>query len=585
VLLAFLLLRGGDEYPAPGDKQLHGYVERIAKTWRGRQARDGRYLDPVNGIAASGYGSAMIGYAELTSPDEGAQRQGFRAIRFGLSEPENGRGVFDQLILARGYNWARRHLSHSDGFKDLRGEWRSNLERTVDISFFRPGAWVECFKSDDCYSNHEMVEAMADFELLSTGVDGKGEKAKLKDRDALRQRSIRLISVLADRAAGRAAYSSERRGLGLLSDTGPYPLGYHVLSTAMLAMAVDSLGDDAPAQSRDVLRRSLATMDGFIGPDGDLAYMGARYEQAWVLAAAVYAGRAGGNEGIARRALARLERLHPLESTGIRVGTRPLAGTYRGIDGAQIPANGLALFFLREASRIKPGPAEPLGVDRAGHSFVDPVHARIAVRRTPDLWFAVRGQPRFPADPKRDPDQRFDFGVIGLKARTATGWRDLIEARPRTTGVGIHSSGPVMIGPGGEVGYPWGERIELRGGGVDVTGGFRVRDPGHFDQPGRWLRRDVVFRYRPEGRALVLTWDAQAGDRFHLLIWGRGGEHTATDSGLQVGPATHVFSSPPAAWSVSRPFSSCCAIDVRPIQGDIVAASSGPLSWRVEPAK
>jgi hypothetical protein len=588
LVLAFVLLRGGDDYPEPGDARLHDYVERIAKTWRGRQAKDGRYVDPVNGIPANGYGTALIGYAQLTSPDEDAQRQGFRALGFALSEREAERGVFDQLVIARGYNWAREHLSHSDGFDDLRGKWRSNLERTADISFFRPGAWVECFKSDDCYSNHEMVEAMADFELLRTGVDGKGAHAKVRARDALRARSLRLIGELAGRAAGRAAYSAEHRGLGVLSDTGPYPLGYHVLSTALLAMAVDELGDDAPDDAREVLRRSLRTLDGFMAPDGDMAYMGARYEQAWILAAAVYAGRAGGRilgdprgEGIARRALARLQRAHPLEATGLRVGTRPLGGTYRGIDGAQIPANGLALFFLREASRLEPGEAAAPGVDRPGWSFVDPDHTRIAVRRTPDLWFAVRAQPRLPVDPKRDPDQRFDFGVIGLKQRAGGGWRDLIEPRPRTTVLGIHSSGPVLLA-GGEIGYPWGERIEVRGGGVDVVGGFRARNTAHAGLPGRWLRRDVTFRYRRRGRGLELTWDAQAGDRYHLLLWGRGGRHTRTPTGVRVGAANHVFSAPPAAWTVSRPFTSCCALDVRPVQGDIVAPG-GPLTWLIEP--
>ena len=77
----------GDDYPEPADDELHAFVEQVAERWRGHQADDGRDLDPVNGIAASGYGSAMIGYAQLTSPDEDAQRQGFRAMRFGLSEP------------------------------------------------------------------------------------------------------------------------------------------------------------------------------------------------------------------------------------------------------------------------------------------------------------------------------------------------------------------------------------------------------------------------------------------------------------------------------------------------------------------
>jgi hypothetical protein len=598
-LVWLLFLRGGDEgYPEPADARLHAFVEQVAERWRPHQSKkDGRYLDPVNGIAASGYGSGMIGYAQLTSPDPEAQRQGFRAIRFALSEPPEQRGVFDQLVLARAWNWSNEHLSDHPDFEDLRGEWKRNLEETADIFFFRPGAWVECFKDDNCYSNHEMVEAAADVELLSTGLEGDGDKAKLRDRDALRERSLRLIGPLADRAAGTAAYSSERRGLGLLSDTGPYPLGYHVLSTALLAMSVERLGDDAPEEARRVLERAIETMAGYIGPDGDLAYVGARHEQVWVLAAALYAGRAGAKvlgrdsetgrrgEAAGQRAFERLRRLHPLEASGLRIGTRPLRDTYRGIDGALIPSNGLSVLFLREASRIEPGPAaERIPPDVEGHAFVDPAHGRIAVRRTGDLWWAVRAQPRLPVDPARDPDQRFDFGVVNLKVRTARGWRDLIEPRPRTTTKGVYSSGPTMIGPAGEIGYPWGERIELRDGGVDVVGGFRIRDPEHLDQPGRWLRRGVTFRYRPNGRSLVLSWDAQAGDRYQVMTWAKEGRHRVEPGGIRVGAGRHEFSVAPPVWSVGQRVGSCCALDVRPVAGEITAPAPGPLTWRIGPA-
>jgi hypothetical protein len=551
----------------------------------------------VNGIAASGYGSGMIGYAELTSPDEDAQKQGFRAIRFALSEPPDERGVFDQLVLARAYNWSRKHLSHDDDFEELRDEWRENLEKTADIFFFRPGAWVECFKDDDCYSNHEMVEAAADVELLATGLEGKGDKAKLRDRDALRARALRLIGPLAARAAGTAAYSGDRRGLGLLSDTGPYPLGYHVLSTALLAMAIDTLGDDAPRESRAVLERALVTMAGYIGPDGDLAYVGARHEQAWVLAAAMYAGRAGAKilgpdsevgrlgEAAGRRALERLRRVHPLEDSGVRVVARPLQDKYRGIDGALIPSNGLSLLFLREASRIEPGPADAkLPPDTEGHVFVDPAHARVAVRRSGDLWWAVRARPRFPVDPARGPDQRFDAGLVGLKARIGGEWRDLIEPRPRTMAKQIHSSGPVMIGAGGELGYLWGDRIEPRGGGVDVVGGFRERDRVHRDRPGRWLRQGVTFRYRPSGRGLTLSWDAQAGDRFGVMTWANGGRYRPVPSGIVVGAGRHVFGVAPPAWTVGSVQAGCCSLDVRGVAGTITAPGPGPLSWRIESA-
>ena len=601
MVVAVVLLTQGDEgYPEPADQDLHDFVEDVAERWRPHQSKkDGRYLDPVNGIAASGYGSGMIGYAQLTSPDEKAQAQGFRAIRFALSEPPDERGVFDQLVLARAWNWANEHLSDHDDFKALRDEWRRNLEETADIFFFRPGAWVECFKDDDCYSNHEMVEAAADIELLSTGLEGKGDKAKLRDRDALRERAERLIGPLADRAAGTAAYSGERRGLGLLSDTGPYPLGYHVLSTALLAMSVERLGDDAPEQSRLVLKRAIETMAGYIGPDGDLAYVGARHEQAWVLAAATYAGRAGskilgGDSEVARRgeaagerALARLKRLHPLEASGLRVGTRPLADTYRGIDGALIPSNGLSLLFLREASRIEPGPAaDRLPPDVDGHVFVDPVHARVAVRRTGDLWWAVRARPRLPVDPRRGPDQRFDSGVVGLKARIGGRWRDLIEPKPRTIAKQIHSSGPVMIGPNGDVGYMWGDRIVPRDGGVDIVGGFRARMAGkkRAALPGAWLRQGVTFRYRPDGDGLKLTWDAQAGDRYGVLAWANGGRHGNVPGGIRVGAARHTFSVAPPSWSVGSVQAGCCSLDVRGVAGTITAPAPGPLSWRIGPA-
>ena len=597
MLGASWLLTRGDDYPEPADGELHGFVEDVAERWRAHQAKDGRYLDPINGIAASGYGSGMIGYAELTSPDESAQRQGFRAIRFALQEPPGERGVFDQLVLARAYNWAREHLSDHEDFKELRGEWRRNLEETADIFFFRQGAWVECFKDDDCYSNHEMVEAAADIELLSTGLEGKGRKAKLRDRGALRERAERLIGPLADRAAGTAAYTRERRGLGLLSDTGPYPLGYHVLSTALLAMSVDRLGGDAPKQSREVLGRALETMAAYIGPDGDLAYVGARHEQVWVLAAAHYAGRAGAKalgrdsevgrlgEAAGRRALERLRRLHPLEGSGLRVGTRNLNDTYRGIDGALIPSNGLSLLFLREASRIEPGPAAgQLPPDRSGHLFVDPVHARIAVGRSGDLWWAVRARPRLPVDPRRGPDQRFDSGVVGLKARVGGRWRDLIAPRPRTVAKQIHSSGPVMIAPNGDVGYMWGDRIVPRGGGVDIVGGFRTRSKVHVSMPGDWLRQGVTFRYRPSGRGLTLSWDAQAGDRFGVMAWAESGRHTKLPDGIRAGAGRHVFSVTPPAWTVGSIQAGCCSLDVRGVAGTITAPAPGPLSWRIEPA-
>jgi hypothetical protein len=208
----------------------------------------------------------------------------------------------------------------------------------------------------------------------------------------------------------------------------------------------------------------------------------------------------------------------------------------------------------------------------------------VAVRRSGDLWWAVRARPRLPVDPNRGPDQRFDAGVVGLKARIGGQWRDLIEPRPRTVARQIHSSGPTMLGPGGEVGYMWGDRIVPRGGGVDVVGGFRARGPAKTDRPGRWLRQGVTFRYRQSARGLTLTWEAQAGDRFGVMTWAKGGAHRRTPDGIVVGTGRHEFSTPPPAWTVGSIQAGCCSLDVRGVAGTITAPGPGPLSWRIEPA-
>jgi hypothetical protein len=367
-------------------------------------------------------------------------------------------------------------------------------------------------------------------------------------------------------------------------------------------MTIDTLGDRAPRQSREVLHRALETMASYMGPDGDVAYVGARHEQAWVLAAAHYAGRAGARlldeagvsteetstyEAAGRRALERLRRLHPLEASGLRVVERPLNDTYRGIDGALIPSNGLSVLFLREASRIEPGPAaEQLPPDRPGHLFVDPAHARVAVGRTGDLWWAVRARPRLPVDRRRGPDQRFDAGVVGLKARVGGRWQDLIEPRPRTLALQIRSSGPTMIGPGGQIGFLWGDRIVPRRDGVDIVGGFRTRQTGpHVSLPGEWLRRGVTFRYRAADGGLTLSWDAQAGDRYGVMTWAESGRFGRNPDGITVGAGRHVFSVTPPSWNVGSIQAGCCSLDVRGVAGTITAPAAGPLSWRIEPAR
>jgi hypothetical protein len=141
-----------------------------------------------------------------------------------------------------------------------------------------------------------------------------------------------------------------------------------------------------------------------------------------------------------------------------------------------------------------------------------------------------------------------------------------------------------MIGPGGEIGYMWGDEIVPLRDGVEIGGGFRARKPGKTDEPGAWLREGVRFRYRAQGGALVLSWDAQAGDRFGVMTWANGGRYTATPGGIRVGAGQHTFSVAPPSWSVGSIQAGCCSLDVRGVAGTITAPAPGPLTWRIGPA-
>jgi hypothetical protein len=141
-----------------------------------------------------------------------------------------------------------------------------------------------------------------------------------------------------------------------------------------------------------------------------------------------------------------------------------------------------------------------------------------------------------------------------------------------------------MLGPGGEVGYMWGDRIVPRGNGVDIVGGFRSRDERHVSLPGEWLRRGVTFRYRPDGDALRLDWDAQAGERFGVMTWAQGGRYEPSPGGITVGAGQHTFSVAPPRWSVGSIQAGCCSLDVRGVAGTITAPAAGPLTWRIGPA-
>ena len=168
----------------------------------------------------------------------------------------------------------------------------------------------------------------------------------------------------------------------MLSDTGVWPLGYHALSTMMLARAAWRERAKLPDRLRDNLRRALDTLAAYAAPDGDVAYIGTRHQQAWIPAATAYGAEVGARllrpRPRAQRALRsagrpRLRAAAPLlrrSPSGVLAPVPRLAGAGAYVPDGDVDAeatNGLALVALDLAAdvarRPRPVPAATLPAD------------------------------------------------------------------------------------------------------------------------------------------------------------------------------------------------------------------------------
>src|SRR3954471_16648243 len=272
-------------------------ADRAAVAWGlHHQQRDGAFVDYVSGRPTYGYSGGMLGYglrrAGVGAGDHGLIRRGFRAIDAVLSSDHPQRGGFDSLANSTAYAFAARSLPHDPSFVALRPRWERYLE-SISKPYIKSTNLQACTDDPVCFHNHEVVGAFGDLQLLATGLRSSVPGAKLADSDGLRGSALDVLSSQIPAAAGSAAVSSfggqvERR-LGLLSDTGTWPLAYHAFSTAMLAGAVSDLGAATPAATRSAVRAPVGALAGLTAPDGDVSCLGRRQEQAWALASGVYA--------------------------------------------------------------------------------------------------------------------------------------------------------------------------------------------------------------------------------------------------------------------------------------------------------
>jgi hypothetical protein len=546
-------------------------ADRAAVAWaRNHQQRDGAFVDYVSRSPTHGYAGVMLGYgllrAGVRAGDHGLIRRGFRAIDAVLSSDHPQRGVFDALANSTAYSFAARSLANDPSFVALRTRWETYL-RSISKPYIKSTNLQACTADPLCFHNHEAVGAFGDLQLLRTGLRSSVPGAKLADPAALRASALGVLASQIPVAAGRASEWSfggrSERGLGLLSDTGTWPLAYHAFSTAMVAGAASDLGSSLPAATRSSFRGTVGALAGLIAPDGDVAYLGRRQQQAWALASAIYAAavasrQPGFDSGVMRavedRAFARLVSVNSAGPGGLGAVPRRLTPSsgYHGVDANEVVPAALTIFLLNlasdEAERAGHVSAATLPADADG-AFVEPEKTGFAAVRHGDLWYAVHRR-------TITYDRRYDFGLVALKQRLPDGsWRDVMRPRPDTRGPSHDSAGPVIEVAG--VRYlPYGDTIAVRPGGVvEVRGGYRSED-------GVWLRQGVTFRFAPVREGVAMSFPLRAGDDARVATYMRAGEGRARGRGRTVVDprlrATLSGLRPSSFAFVDRGYASCC---------------------------
>ena len=548
-------------------------ADRAAIAWaRDHQQKDGAFVDYVGRTPTYGYATLMIGYslvrAGVRRHDPKVVRSGFRAIDAALRRNNPHRGVFDELVNATAYDWVRRHLPNDPSFRALRSRWERYLV-TIGQPFIGSSGLRKCTADPHCFHNHEAVGAFGDLQLLRTGLRSRVRGAKLSDLRALRASVVRRVGAeippSADNQASFTFGGETRTGLGLLSDSGTWPLAYHAFSTAMLAGAAVDLGPrDTPPATLNALKRTTGALAGMMAPDGDVAYLGRRQEQAWALSSAIYAAvvgqqlrgtnarEAGELRAVADRAFTRLVTVNAKGPGGIGAVPRRMSEgmSFHGLDANAVTPVALTLFTLNlasdQAAAGRLAAPRPLPADSQGF-FLERTHMAFAAVRHGDLWYVVHRN-------RIGYDRRYDFGLVALKQRDAKGhWHDVIRPRPDTRGHTQDSAGPV-IERGTKVRFlPHGTSIEVRPGGVVlVHGGFQT-------QERKWLRRGVTFRFAPLRDGVRMTFPLKVGDNARITDFVPDGQARKLGNTIYDDHSAAVVSPAPTRFRfLARGLGSCC---------------------------
>jgi hypothetical protein len=570
--------------------EIAAFADAAAKTWVPNQNAAGTFIDPILG-RGSAYGTAMLGYALLRAgvraDDPELIHAGIRAFNSRASRSSRVRSYFEILPFAKAYTFAKRELAADPLWVGSRARWERYLR-----TFIRgpsEGLAGGCIRSPSCFHNHEAVQIAAEVALLKTGLRSRDRRSPLYRPRALARLLVREVNRAVPRFVGRSGTLTGTRpfrGIGLLSDTGSWPLAYHGLSTAMYAISLQALPARLTRPGRSALRRAARASLGLMAPDGDVTWLGRRQQEAWALASEIAVGmtaaqvvRASAGERAALRTMARtgLTRLlthHPITDTGLantpKSFTDPAYDFSRGIQADPINSNGLAVFLLNlAADRAGAYATTSIPMDHDARMTV-PDQSAFAAVRTGNVWYAVRRlAPRS--------DLRYDFGLLSLKVRDADGWRDLVEPRP-VTGSGTASGGRATVGPvvvrGARRYRPAGLRFTARGGGTTVI-------TTRFSAGRRHFRAPVT--YTPTADGLVISVKVKPSDTVEFTSYHPTPELKIFGDG--VGDLDARITAPGLV-SVSRRegFISCCEPQLTAVTLRVVPDAADRATYRLGPA-
>lgn len=466
------VINGAEPPPAPVASEVSDLAEAALGAWADLQVPENVFPNPALAEVAKGFhgfAPPMLMYAlQRTGERTGRQAWVEQAGRAWPNAVAPSRASpFDVIATA----YALRDLT-------LVPEQRDRL--LAYLAAYTP-------KHTGAYDNLRLVEALAAIAATNAGVPSPWL-----------DEAIRTVNELAPRVA---------RGSGYLSDPGSAPLGYHALSTLMLAEAVQALGPRASAAARHTARATVELLSRLVAPDGAADYLGRGQGNVWipaVTAAAMLSGArlhptaAGRYVAVARLALARLRALHLTPDRGFRVvpGDRT---TVLGLDPYvhTVAYNGLALWALTLAGEPTP-PAPAVTAPAEGRLLVrEPRASGLGVVATGETWLAVRALRRL-----GNRDLRSGFGLLALKIHRDGTWRDLIAPRPLVKGA------PYTPAP--SRGVPGGTTIAAAGNALTVTGSFGAR------------RARFGFRALGDGAELTVA-PVRSGERYRLHIYTRAG--------------------------------------------------------------